>query len=110
MALVHDTVKHPAMCAQRLVTEALARGGADNVACLVAFLNTGGATGGGGRAKAQIAAGSPPVDLGRAARRRVVLCAGCRTAVHISREHAQQQQAGGLARKPPLSRVQLRTR
>lgn len=45
MALVHDTVKHPAMCAQRLVTEALARGGTDNVACLVAFLNTGGATG-----------------------------------------------------------------
>ncbi|KAL4434456.1 hypothetical protein ABPG75_000897 [Micractinium tetrahymenae] len=44
VALVHDTVKHPAMCAQRLVTEALARGGADNVACLVALLSTGGAT------------------------------------------------------------------
>lgn len=34
-----DTVKHPAMCAQRLVTEALARGSGDNVACLVAFLS-----------------------------------------------------------------------
>lgn len=40
-----DTVKHPAMCAQRLVTEALARGGGDNVACAVAFLNTDGSTG-----------------------------------------------------------------
>lgn len=36
--LVHDTVKQPAMCAQRLVTEALARGGEDNVAVVVAFL------------------------------------------------------------------------
>lgn len=36
--LVHDTVKQPAMCAQRLATEALARGGEDNVAVVVAFL------------------------------------------------------------------------
>jgi len=42
---VLDTVKHPAMCAQRLVTEALARGSADNAACVVAFLGHGG-TGG----------------------------------------------------------------
>lgn len=36
--LIHDTVKQPTMCAQRLAMEALARGGEDNVAVVVAFL------------------------------------------------------------------------
>ena len=35
---VRDTVKNPSMCAQRLVTEALARGGRDNVTAAVIFL------------------------------------------------------------------------
>lgn len=46
MALVQDTVKHPAMCAQRLAVEALARGGGDNVAVAVVFLPGHGTTGG----------------------------------------------------------------
>eukprot|EP00887_Chlorella_sp_A99_P004465 scaffold30.g4465.t1 len=39
VALVKDTVKHPGMCAQRLVTEALARGSEDNVSAVVAMLS-----------------------------------------------------------------------
>lgn len=45
VALVQDTVKHPAMCAQRLAVEALARGGGDNVAVTVLFLSGHGSTG-----------------------------------------------------------------
>lgn len=36
--LVHDTVKHPAMCAKRLVAEAMQNGSRDNVTAVVAFL------------------------------------------------------------------------
>eukprot|EP00955_Chlamydomonas_euryale_P067803 359937-Chlamydomonas_euryale.AAC.29 len=36
--LVRDTVKDPTLCAKRLVLEALARGSADNVSAVVAFL------------------------------------------------------------------------
>ncbi|KAK9796343.1 hypothetical protein WJX73_010652 [Symbiochloris irregularis] len=36
--LIRDTVKHPAMCARRLITEALTRGSGDNVTAIVAFL------------------------------------------------------------------------
>ena len=35
---VHDTVKHPDMCAKRLVHEALTRGSQDNITVIVAFL------------------------------------------------------------------------
>ena len=35
---VHDTVKHPDMCAKRLANEALTRGSQDNVTVIVAFL------------------------------------------------------------------------
>lgn len=35
---VHDTVKHPDMCAKRLVTEALTRGSQDNLTVVIAFL------------------------------------------------------------------------
>ncbi|KAK9828917.1 hypothetical protein WJX72_002777 [[Myrmecia] bisecta] len=38
VGLVHDTVKMPAMCGQRLATEALTRGSGDNITVLVAFL------------------------------------------------------------------------
>ncbi|KAI7839657.1 hypothetical protein COHA_006466 [Chlorella ohadii] len=44
VALVQDTVKHPAMCAQRLAVDALARGGGDNVAVAVMFLPGHGTT------------------------------------------------------------------
>jgi serine/threonine protein phosphatase PrpC len=37
--LVHDTVKQPAMCARRLVTEAIACGSRDNVTAIVAFFS-----------------------------------------------------------------------
>jgi serine/threonine protein phosphatase PrpC len=37
VSLVLDTVKQPALCAQRVVTEALARGSKDNVSAVVAF-------------------------------------------------------------------------
>jgi len=37
VSLVLDTVKQPALCAQRVVTEALARGSRDNVCAVVAF-------------------------------------------------------------------------
>jgi serine/threonine protein phosphatase PrpC/tRNA A-37 threonylcarbamoyl transferase component Bud32 len=36
---VHDTVKQPAMCARRLVTEAIACGSRDNVTAIVAFIS-----------------------------------------------------------------------
>jgi serine/threonine protein phosphatase PrpC len=45
VALVHDTVKQPAMCARRLVTEALACGSRDNATAVVAFLGGEGAAG-----------------------------------------------------------------
>jgi serine/threonine protein phosphatase PrpC len=38
VGLVHDTVKDPALCAKRLVQEALARGSTDNVTAVVVFL------------------------------------------------------------------------
>jgi serine/threonine protein phosphatase PrpC len=38
VGLVQDTVKDPALCAKRLVTEALARGSKDNVTAVVVFL------------------------------------------------------------------------
>lgn len=38
VAIVQDTVKHPEMCAQRLATEAVARGSHDNVSVIVAYL------------------------------------------------------------------------
>jgi serine/threonine protein phosphatase PrpC len=38
VGLVLDTVKQPELAAKRLATEALARGSADNVTCVVAFL------------------------------------------------------------------------
>ncbi|GAB4815737.1 hypothetical protein N2152v2_002783 [Parachlorella kessleri] len=38
VGLVMDTVKQPAMCAQRLVTEALTRGSQDNLTAVVAIL------------------------------------------------------------------------
>ena len=41
-ALIRDTVKHPGMVAQRLVTEALTRGSADNVSAAVVFFGGGG--------------------------------------------------------------------
>ncbi len=40
VSLVLDTVKQPALCAQRVVTEALARGSKDNVSAVVAFFPT----------------------------------------------------------------------
>merc|ERR1712094_146120 len=40
-ALIRDTVKHPGMAAQRLVTEALTRGSADNVSAAVVFVGGG---------------------------------------------------------------------
>lgn len=41
VGIVLDTVKQPAMCAQRVVQEALARGSKDNVSVVVAFLPYG---------------------------------------------------------------------
>ena len=41
VGIVLDTVKQPAMCAQRVVQEALARGSKDNVSAVVAFLPYG---------------------------------------------------------------------
>ncbi|KFM28949.1 Protein kinase and PP2C-like domain-containing protein [Auxenochlorella protothecoides] len=41
VCLVQDTVKHPTMCAQRLVEAALARGSGDNITCIVAMLGLG---------------------------------------------------------------------
>ena len=41
IALVHDTVKNPGMCCQRLVTEAVTRGTADNVSAVLIFLSGG---------------------------------------------------------------------
>ena len=41
-ALIRDTVKHPGMAAQRLVTEALTRGSADNVSAAVVSFGGGG--------------------------------------------------------------------
>mmetsp|Transcript_1029 Transcript_1029/g.2575 ORF Transcript_1029/g.2575 Transcript_1029/m.2575 type:complete len:622 (-) Transcript_1029:92-1957(-) len=38
VGLVHDTVKEPSMCGQRLATEALTRGSGDNITVAVAFL------------------------------------------------------------------------
>jgi serine/threonine protein phosphatase PrpC len=38
VGLVQDTVKDPALCAKRLVQEALARGSKDNVTAVVVFL------------------------------------------------------------------------
>jgi len=43
--VIHDTVKQPAMCAQRIVTEALARGSQDNVSAIVALLGNAAAAG-----------------------------------------------------------------
>lgn len=39
LEIIHDTVKQPAMCAQRLVMDSLARGSQDNVTSVVAVLN-----------------------------------------------------------------------
>lgn len=36
--IIKDTVKHPDMCAKRLVTEAISRGSHDNISVIVAFL------------------------------------------------------------------------
>ena len=41
-SLIRDTVKHPGMAAQRLATEALTRGSADNVSVAVVFFGGGG--------------------------------------------------------------------
>jgi serine/threonine protein phosphatase PrpC/tRNA A-37 threonylcarbamoyl transferase component Bud32 len=41
VSLISNTVKQPAMCAQRIVVEALARGSNDNATCIVIFLPHG---------------------------------------------------------------------
>eukprot|EP01025_Chloroclados_australasicus_P015118 TRINITY_DN1719_c0_g1_i2.p1 TRINITY_DN1719_c0_g1~~TRINITY_DN1719_c0_g1_i2.p1 ORF type:complete len:819 (-),score=82.74 TRINITY_DN1719_c0_g1_i2:757-3000(-) len=38
VGLIHDTVKHPQMCAKRIAMEALQRGSKDNITVVVAFL------------------------------------------------------------------------
>ena len=59
-ALIRDTVKHPGMAAQRLVTEALTRGSADNVSAAVFFF------GGGAAGSAYSARRTAPPSTGRA--------------------------------------------
>lgn len=41
VSMISDTVKQPAMCAQRVVVEAIARGSGDNCTCIVIFLPHG---------------------------------------------------------------------
>lgn len=41
VSLISNTVKQPAMCAQRIVVEAVARGSNDNTTCIVIFLPHG---------------------------------------------------------------------
>jgi len=57
-ALIRDTVKHPGMAAQRLVTEALTRGSADNVSAAVVFFG-GGAAGSAFSARRDKVVGGP---------------------------------------------------